>query len=51
MFQALGATLEGFSTLRTRLRNHVVRDILKLKSEWLGGRREQRGGVYLGLKS
>lgn len=28
----LGAILESFSTLRTRLRDHVVKNILKLKA-------------------
>lgn len=46
----LGVILEGFSTPRTRLRDHVVRNILKVKTEWLDGRSKQRR-VYPGLKA
>lgn len=46
----LGAILESFSTLRTRLRDHVVKNILKLKTEWLDWKK-QRGSVYRGLKA
>lgn len=49
MSQARGATFSSGCHPRTRLRDHVVRNILKVKTEWLDGRSKQRS-VHLGLK-